>query len=454
MQWSQTGSNRRPPACKEWAWFCGGLRSVAQASNSTGSRRRWLWSAAPCWAPSFPTAFPRSLPRTAAQPITARLDRRRNRAVFEDRARLVARRRWVLQSLLFRPSTASLILGTMRLLRILGVRLFPAPPEKTRVAFEFADTHVQITGGSGYDEGRWHLATARVPLKFRPKRTADRYVVVPDRERRTATAALETASHLLALSLGCRRELSSPNPYVAFEGESDEERSWLDESAGLLGGLDGVAQHSLNHRLELNPSILAGLTDRWDGVALMSEANSAGYATGSFMEYIRLFERAFRMAAPVLGASLAAFLDPRFGYSADEINHWTAHLRGSAAHADQRREFLLESDVRPYVARIKQAAWDVLLNKETWRDPSSSRRAIWNPDGATVSSNGDIVVVQHSTPPALVGQLVDRWQEYPLDLETRVQAPDSWWPSPPTTLSGGAGEFRVVPRAEWDSTKP
>src|SRR5436305_1357976 len=108
---------------------------------------------------------------------------------------------------------------------------------------------ISITGGPERENARWHLTVARVRLERRPKRTATGYVVVPDPQRVQARAALEAAANVAALGLGCRRELSSPNPYVAFEAESDAEHGWLDESEGLEGGLHGVAQHSLQHLL-------------------------------------------------------------------------------------------------------------------------------------------------------------------------------------------------------------
>jgi hypothetical protein len=341
----------------------------------------------------------------------------------------------------------------MLVLRIIGLDLSPPPPVGLHIGLDFGTVRVEVVGGPERGEGRWHLAVARVPLQHRPKRTSQRGVVVPERERNQARVALEIAANVIALSLGCRRELSSPNPYVAFEAQSDDERAWLAEASGLHGGLDGVALQSLAHRIPLESDALEHLSDRWDGVALVSEALSASRSTGRFLDLMRLFERAFKLSATRLGAPLVAFLDPRFGYSKDEVEHWTATLRGSASHADQRRDFVLDSDVRPYLARIEQAAWDVLMNKRNWRDSTLDRRDAWSSDGGIVSASGDLVIAQHSTP-TLVAQLLDRWEEFPLDLEMRVDAPATWWPSPPNTLATREQSLKVVPQEEWHTVKP
>ena len=308
---------------------------------------------------------------------------------------------------------------------------------------------VDITPGPEREGGRWHLAVARVTLPHRPKRTGEGGVVVPEGERHAARVALETAANLASLGLGCRRELSSPNPYVAFEAQSDEERAWLAESVGLHGGLEGVCNQSLEHKLDMqSDEQLSSLSDRWDGVALLSEAITATRATGRFLDFMRLFERAFRTAAPRLEGPLVAFLDERLRYSSDEVGHWTTTMRGSAAHADQRAEFLIEPDVRPYLARVEQAAWDVLMNKRTWRDPATSRRSIWSPQGGSTSPAGDLTIVQHSTR-TLVAQLTDRWGEFPLDLGARVRAPRAWWPQPLDTMNTQERSIKVVAPEEW-----
>ena len=267
----------------------------------------------------------------------------------------------------------------MFLARAVGLHLTPGTADPPELQLRLGEVQVVIKRGPEGREGPSCIAVARVPLKRRPKRTGNGYVVVPDLERKVARLHLEIASNLVSLGTGSRRALSSPNPYVAFEAQSDDERTWLAESAGLHGGLRGTVNQSMKQLLPLEHRTIQMLSDRQDGLALLSEALSGPRSTGCFMNFMRLFERAFRRSGPRgLAAPLVAFLDKRFGYSAEEVRHWL-RLRGSAAHADQRREFVLDADVLPYLPRLEQAAWDVLMNKLVWRDPDPGRRRAWTP---------------------------------------------------------------------------
>lgn len=121
--------------------------------------------------------------------------------------------------------------------------------------------------------------------------------------------------------------------------------------------------------------------------------------------------------------------------------------RAEAAHADQRKTFVMDADVRPYVHRVEQAAWDVLLNKEEWRSASISRRDVWNPTSATTSPDTLTAVVGSTLP--LLGQLLDRWGEFPLDLGTSLQSPESWWPGTQESMSTRQFPFLVVEAEDW-----
>jgi hypothetical protein len=334
-------------------------------------------------------------------------------------------------------------------LRICGLDLKPAPQQGAQIAVGLGEAvSVEITSGQERGGGRWHRVIGRVKLRQSPKRTGDGYVVIPDEARKAARSAIEIAANVVALGAHSGRRLSSPIPYAAFEAESDKEREWLAASAGIHGGLEGVAINSTSSKLDLDPAVVGSLTDRWDGVALLAEAIGAERGTGQFIDFMRLFERAFRRSVGSLSKPLAEFLDRRFGYEEAEIEHWTTTLRGEAAHADRRATFLMEGDVRPYLHRVEQAGWDVLLNKKDWRSSTTTRRSVWNPTAGTTSARGDLTAVVGSTLP-IVAQLVDRWEEFPLDLELRVRMPEPWWPSPPESLGTKGNSFLVVKPEEW-----
>ena len=336
------------------------------------------------------------------------------------------------------------------LVRLLRMTLAPDPKEPMTARLDFDGVAVDVrpitTEG---EDAAGNLLIARCPLMYRPKRTSAGQVVMPDRERKRARQALETTANVIALTGASRRRLASPIPYLVLQAETDDDRAWLAESTGVLGGFDGLSQHSVRPSVPFDPQTLRQLSDRWDGVALLTEALAHDHPTGQLHEFMRLFELAFRRRTGELPEPLAELLDPRFGYSATELRHWVDGVRHPATHADQRTSFALEPDVRPYIDRIEQAAFDVLFNKAVWRDPSTSRRAVWRPVGGTVDADHTLVLRQHSTP-TTQSRLLDRWGEYPLDLGGIIRSPDpDWWPRL-DSLKTRDSTIHVVPAAEWD----
>lgn len=66
------------------------------------------------------------------------------------------------------------------------------------------------------------LVAATRRLRYRPKVKVDGGVVVPERERREAETAIETAVNLMAISDGTRRAISSPTPAAALRADGEE----------------------------------------------------------------------------------------------------------------------------------------------------------------------------------------------------------------------------------------
>jgi hypothetical protein len=289
---------------------------------------------------------------------------------------------------------------------------------------------IEVSPASAYEseQSLKLLVGAATVLDYRPKVTAEGDVVVPSKQREAAERAIELAANLIAVAQGCRRQIASPWPPVVFVATGEEGRTWLAERAGLQHGrLKGMFR--TNERLDLDESVLNQLSDREDGVALMVEALAHDHAMGRFHEFVRIFERAFARPAKLLGGPLAAFLHPRFGYDEDELRKWFEDFRDPATHADARNEFLLEADVRPVIDRMEQAAFDVLLNKATWRDPSSDRREVWKPTAGTMDGDGGAFIIKGTTP-ITTGTILDDYGVFPMDfgagvIETR---PNHWWP--------------------------
>jgi hypothetical protein len=145
---------------------------------------------------------------------------------------------------------------------------------------------------------------------------------------------------------------------------------------------------------------------------------------------MRLFERAFaRGAGEVCRDPLVDFLSPLgCGYDAAEINHWL-HLRHLSTHADKRSEYAVEADTRPVVNRMEQATFDVLFNKEKWRDPGIVRRKVFKPIYGSKSSHGWNMFMMPGTSVEAAIAYFDGFSAYPLDLRLDMYAafPKTWF---------------------------
>ena len=168
--------------------------------------------------------------------------------------------------------------------------------------------------------------------------------------------------------------------------------------------------------------------DRLPALSLIAEAHSHSLAAGKFHEYVRLFEYAFALQFSQLPKKLVQFLKPVYGYTTEEIKSWTK-IRDPLTHADGKKsdEIYLDSDVRSYIQRIEQAAYDVLFNKEKWHDKSRERRDIWAPIAATTNNSGNLVIKQGSEP-KLGFQVFDDFGVFPQHLNGIITSPPKeWW---------------------------
>lgn len=234
----------------------------------------------------------------------------------------------------------------------------------------------------------------------------------------------------------------------SFEPTDEEARQWLDAAEGIheldrisaVPNLTGVP-------VPVNADVVASLTDRWDGVALLAEAFAHQHPTGRLHELFRVLERAFALPVRKLGPALVTFLHPRFGYTTDEVDSWV-NLRDPATHADVRRTFVLEAGVRPILRRLEQAAEDVLFNKAQWQDPYLNRRDVWRPTAWTKDEFG-AGVAHLGTQGSPEAQLLDQFGAYPTDLTAALShLPDGWWPAVDPRTDDLP--FRVLPEGQFD----
>lgn len=340
--------------------------------------------------------------------------------------------------------------ANLRLWRLALVTFTPAPRQGNSFEALFEAAEVKTLRSQATEDGLSTLMAGGVDLLYRPKLAAGRFVVVPDDARRGAERALEIVVNTVAIAERCGREIASPFPWVAFEPTDEAARQWLDTAEGI---------HELERVVDF-PSItgvpiglyesgvMDGLTDRWDGVALLAEAFAHTHPTGRLHELFRVFERAFALPARKLGPVLATFLHPRYGYTQEEVDAWIS-LRDPATHADVRRDFVLEAEVRPVLRRMEQAAVDVLVNKRTWRTAALDRRELWRPTAWTKSKLGEGVAHIH-TPGRVESQLLDQFGAYPTDLaRVLTRLPDNWW-APAVTPKSEERSFLVLPKGQLD----
>ncbi len=337
----------------------------------------------------------------------------------------------------------------MRLLRLAFVELHGSTRSWEGFTIEHQNATVQVLGSEEQDGLMVLVVCANVELDAPIAADPEGQVDAPASERRACEAAIESAANLLSLASGCARTITSPNLPLAFRAENDDERRLI----GTLTSIDGAEKGTASGRLSVfvKEEQLATLADRADGVALLAEALAQSHPAGRFRELLRVFEQAFAESADRLVPPLSDFLAlrPRLGYSKTEIKRWIVRLRGPATHAD-RRAPILESDLRGVVDRMLLAAYEVVLNKETWHARDTGRRDGWMPTTGPLDADGSWFVIQHQTEAPLEAQLFDPYGVYPLNLgRGPVRLGEGCWPrSGPTQMRTKEQSISIVPAAE------
>jgi hypothetical protein len=284
---------------------------------------------------------------------------------------------------------------------------------------------------------------AYIELEDRPRIDDGGLVVIPPGPREEAERTLEAMVDRIAVATDRSRAIRSPAQAVALEADGPDELSWLEAQDGIAGFDRIAASHGFAVHLEL--SAFEFFLDRPDGAALLADALSGSKAEDEFLGFLRLFERAFGESSDRLVPCLAAFLEARPGleFTKTEVKRWITKLRGAVVHADKKKPLPVAGDYRPLIPRMKFAAYDVLLNKESWHGRSLDRRDAWTPTSAPLPDGG-LVMAQRSEGVGRA-QIFDAFGVYPLDLSSRkVELPDDHWPRHRgTTSRGPAGMVHV-----------
>jgi hypothetical protein len=316
----------------------------------------------------------------------------------------------------------------LSLLRLVTLYLDPAPKSAPDWTVQSDDTQLKIIRSWEIDGKLRLLLGAVVPLIRLPDLDAANSIVVPKYARNAAETAIETYAHLISIGEMCRCSISSPTPWVALLSEDDEARKWLESTNGILQNTR--AENTFRFPI-LAEQLKALLPDRLEGAALLAEALAQSNPAGRFNEFIRVFEHAFRTSSAPLVQPLSDFLSGnRQGYSKDEVHNWITVIRHQTRHADLKNQpkFLMSANVRPYIPRVQQAAFDVLFNKANWHHTNPKRRSLWAPMAFVANEHGDQMVIRQGSTPTIEAQLIDGFGSYPIDLSAHISPiPANWW---------------------------
>jgi len=271
------------------------------------------------------------------------------------------------------------------------------------------------------------MLQASIEIQGVPIKNKDGIIYAPDHERKKAEHVIEMVSNFISIIEKCKRSISSPHPCLAFIPSNKEELEWLDDSSGIYSNKSSVS--GAYSEIEFGETILSVLLDHTDGAALMAEALSSNHSGNKYREFIRLFECAFKLSSSQVENKLSQFLaGSKLGYTKEEIKVWLSYRHG-AMHADGKKtdEIVLESDVKSYIPRMEQAAYDVLFNKKIWGNSSRERADNLPHIVATLNEKNGLVITKGSTPTFQV-QMFDDFQVYPMDLNAVINnLPDGLW---------------------------
>ncbi len=294
------------------------------------------------------------------------------------------------------------------------------------LAGEVDGVQVKLRSVESEDEkSKAFLATAIFPLSEFPEKDVDNKLLIDDKIRQKCEYAISMTANLLSVFNACSKSIYSPYPCVAIEYEGQNEMAYLQSSSGFF--VTERRDNGAYMPIEFKPEYVSQLTDRLDGVTLLSEHYSSS-ESGKYRELVRYFELAFKMPFVQIEKKLFQFLrDAPYGYTRQEIKEWIS-LRHSSFHADQKKslEISITSDVQSYLMRMEQAAIDVLFNKTYWRSNSTLRRDIWRPTAWSTSKHGELVVLKDSKL-SMLFRVYDEFGVYPKKLGLELSDKKENW---------------------------
>jgi len=260
----------------------------------------------------------------------------------------------------------------------------------------------------------WLICEAEVTLQDFPTLKDNKIIQIPEEPRKELDVSIENIANILAVSEMSQRSISSPHPCIGFRPKNQDELTWLNQTNGIEYNLKMIPSFQFTVENEMKNANF--LQDRLGGIALMAESLSNSHVSGKLHELIRMLENAFATSSKPLATLLSKFLkDSPFQFTDKEIEYMVKSLRDQSTHADTNKPIVVESDIRPYIYKMEEIAYDVLFNKANWHTPDIKRRDILKPK-AGVRGNGTAFTYQHNDGFAHIVQMFDPFGAFPFNL--------------------------------------
>jgi hypothetical protein len=242
--------------------------------------------------------------------------------------------------------------------------------------------------------------------------------------------AIEKVANLISVKEGTPKIVKVPAVNIALLPQDEYDKKILEIAKYIEKSKTGSIL-GIKPEIKMDyPEMFKRVADRFDGVQLLAEAQSQVDEAGQFKEYVRFFERAFRLGPfDLIKPITDYFADSQYGYTEAEIENWFNVLRHPSFHADRRDEIYMAAEVRPVLWRMRQAAYDVLMNKADWRRPSTERKGDWKPEAWSISMDDSVMHTYAGASFRSQMMWLGQHSKFPMDMKAEVREllPKEWW---------------------------
>ena len=314
----------------------------------------------------------------------------------------------------------------MKILKIVICEFQKKPKNLYSYAINIDDVVVQILPQEYKKSKNGVFIAAEMEIKNSSLKDEEIIFKIPLNELSQLEHSIETLVDIISFAQGLKRTISSPSPSVYLKPISESEINYLRSIKEF--DFQQKKRIESNIKIDFDLDMCLNLDDRTDGIKIISEANSTNHLSGKFHEYIRFLELAFNKTNRALIEPTSKFLfnNSRMGYSKEEIKKWI-YIRHKSVHANKKRGFYTEGDIRPFITRIEQACYEVLFNKSNWNDSSTTCRDFYKIPAVSKNPNNDLIIVR-GTEFSITKQVLDESGSYPLNINIHFNnMPIGYW---------------------------